>query len=1325
MSSRVTLHNLPGYGKQLRQRLKTAGLTQLELADAASISRQTLHRAITRDEVSTKTAERIDAVLKGRAKERGAPASRVWANATDLVEWSKRRDAQEDLPRIVRRLIDVTVDGVRRMSFRAGEGIQLGGWDGRLLVDAGNAFVPPGESVWEMGTTANSTIKADEDYAKRTKSPGPDVDPSKTTFVFVTSRRFAHKDEWSAARRRERRWKDVRVIDADDLETWLESAPSVHLWLSARIGVFPDSGAQDMENWFNNWSRATQPRLTPAFLLAGREKKVEEIAKWRGASALTEPLEISSESRTESVAVFAATLDDEAIARAVVVKEESAWRRLIATRMPLILIALFDAGDETMAGVRAGHAIVVPLGEGDVARRDAILLPPVAVGAASEALLTELQTVENEKATSRARDRADEWARLARRSMTALRRRIARSSTLRTPEWATPAIARTILPALFAGSWSDKSDGDREFLEKIAMKPYAQVVDDLEKWAHAADPAIRHRGTDWYLVSREDAWELLGKYILRDDWERFYDASLAVLCTPDPRYELPLDQQWMAGVIGKKAAYSHSLRSGIAAFLALVFAEQSARIVRDLLRRANSDWKIWASLSSELSDLAEAAPDEFLSALDAGLRDPGAPIARLFTDSKISGGGALFSSSPHTGLLWALERLAWAPQYLARVTEVLGELAKRDPGGQLTNRPSASLQAVFRVMFPQTMASLAQRFRVLDRLAERDPQRAWDVLRSSLPRFHGSYMFSVRPKWRDWADDYDPDRRITRAEYDEAVTGTLDRLMQLAKRDGTRWASLIEALPQLDSAQHERIVMALRTLDADELDEADRSAIWEGLRRVAGQFRAFPDARWTMPAQAISAIDELRARFTPTDPGTRYGWLFGWRADLPDATASRKDYDAYHKEVHERRLTAVRQVFQESGLPGLFELSKKAERADFVGDAVGEAALLAPPVEDDLLLAELGGERHRDLFTRGYAQNRQRLDLSWAVSKVTSVGKRLRPEQLAALMGVLPSDRKTWALVASLGSDVERKYWESQQFLNNDEDLELAVEKLLRFGQVSTAIYFMGAYAAARNVVVRSELALDALERFAKGEGNVKPQSSDFGSDLAELLSHLSEDAAVDHQRLAQLEWVFLPILDGRDRNPKMLHTALAETPSFFVELITAVFRGDGDPKKPESEISEEDRERASRAYQLLQSWRAVPPSLRDWVLEARRLLSDARRLGIGDEQIGQVLSGAPSDPDGTWPPRVVRNLIEEIRSDDLENGIIVGRYNSRGVTSRAIGEGGTQERAIAEQYEGLATAVEDTAHRTAGMLRKIAKSYRAEAAHEDLSSSIEADIGS
>jgi hypothetical protein len=228
----------------------------------------------------------------------------------------------------------------------------------------------------------------------------------------------------------------------------------------------------------------------------------------------------------------------------------------------------------------------------------------------------------------------------------------------------------------------------------------------------------------------------------------------------------------------------------------------------------------------------------------------------------------------------------------------------------------------------------------------------------------------------------------------------------------------------------------------------------------------------------------------------------------------------------------------------------------------------------------------------------------------------------------------------------------------------------------------------------------------------------------------------VDRGRLAKLEWAFISELDrgGHGRPPKVLHQALAEEPTFFVDIMKLVFRAEGDSRPEEAEIPREEQDRASRAYALLRSWRTLPGTkssgevdgalLAEWVEEARRMLAEARRATIGDQEIGQMLSGAPFDPDGTWPTRTVRDVIESAHSDELDRGLTIGVYNSRGVVSKSLDEGGAQERSIAQRYEGLATAVEDTAPRTARLLHNIADAYRSDAAREDLNAAVEADLG-
>ncbi len=84
-------------------------------------------------------------------------------------------------------------------------------------------------------------------------------------------------------------------------------------------------------------------------------------------------------------------------------------------------------------------------------------------------------------------------------------------------------------------------------------------------------------------------------------------------------------------------------------------------IVRAVLRWDNNEIQGgWSSLSDILPLLAEASPDVFLDALDDALsRNPQA-FVELLRDPD---GSVLFASSRHTGLLWGLENLAWAPSF--------------------------------------------------------------------------------------------------------------------------------------------------------------------------------------------------------------------------------------------------------------------------------------------------------------------------------------------------------------------------------------------------------------------------------------------------------------------------------------------------------------------------------------------------------------------------------------------------------------------------------------------------------------------------------------
>ncbi len=112
-----------------------------------------------------------------------------WINATDLENWALRRDSQEYLPLVIRRLIRATVSKIGSVSFPAGDSIVYPGWDGRLESKEETEYIPKGLSLWELSTRKDIKTKAEEDYQKRKKNPLIS-NPSEATFIFVTPNKY-------------------------------------------------------------------------------------------------------------------------------------------------------------------------------------------------------------------------------------------------------------------------------------------------------------------------------------------------------------------------------------------------------------------------------------------------------------------------------------------------------------------------------------------------------------------------------------------------------------------------------------------------------------------------------------------------------------------------------------------------------------------------------------------------------------------------------------------------------------------------------------------------------------------------------------------------------------------------------------------------------------------------------------------------------------------------------------------------------------------------------------------------------------------------------
>ena len=77
--------------------------------------------------------------------------------------------------------------------------------------------------------------------------------------------------------------------------------------------------------------------------------------------------------------------------------------------------------------------------------------------------------------------------------------------------------------------------------------------------------------------------------------------------------------------------------------------------------------------------------------------------------------------------MWALEGLSWSPETLPRAAFILARLAQIEINDNWVNKPTHSLQSIFRAWMPQTAANHQQRVDLMKRLAEKFPDVAWKI----------------------------------------------------------------------------------------------------------------------------------------------------------------------------------------------------------------------------------------------------------------------------------------------------------------------------------------------------------------------------------------------------------------------------------------------------------------------------------------------------------------------------------------------------------------------------------------------------------------------
>ncbi len=1223
--------------------------------------------------------------------------SLIRIRAQQIEIWAKQIEARSRLAVLLRILIHSTGRDLVSVDFPGYDNAECHGPDGQVEAKASTPWIPEGKSIWEFGTSKNPKKKANADYKTRVKSAS-----QTTSFIFVTPHPWRAKGQWAAEKAELGHWRAVRAFDASDLEQWIEQSASAQIWLAQELDR-PVAGYRVLDQCWRIWAHACEPRLLPCLFKAATETHARTIERW-----LKDPskaLEITADSVKEGLAFLYCFLHAPSKAmwsdRTVVFDAPAALQHISSfPAVPLIAVVADPEVEKQLPLLPQGVRTIVVRSRNAIESKFSV--SPYRIG------LDRLNThdfTEALRAMGLQDDRIGRLVRETARSLTILRRRLSTNSAIRCPDWAGEQDkAIPLIPMALIGAWKGNSEADREVLKHLSdVEAYETVESNLQDLLRLNDVPVWRAGAYRGVLSKVDALLAVSAYIVPSHLTRFFSLAENILSEENPALQLPAAEQWAAELYGKVRSHSEALRKGVCETLVLlathgmIFDEISeqdntGRQVADVVRKVLTleTWENLAALDRDLPYLAEAAPEIFLDFVEQDLRHEQSLILRLLKPLDSS----ILNPPKRFGLLWALERLAWHPDYLPRTVRILAQLSAVDLTDNWGAKPYETLRLILHAKMPQTAALIEDRKRALGILTDEYPDVGWELCLQQFALIQ-DVVPNQRPLWRD--DAAGAEHEVAREESKQFITLALDRAL---------------AWPEYDAEKLGELVARVRYLSPE-----NRKTVWQRVWQRIGQWSLTASDR--DKAALLDRIRRCRAwtpddlpvprtvteQLTPLDPVVRHAWLFASSA-VELATDESLSYRIRTQRIPEKRRAALQEVWSTHGFEGVRRWIQQSQvAAQNVGwtiySVIADADLFDAFVLPCLKVAAGDEGLH---FRLCLQKTLWRPDAAVRRCYVVQAEQVCTQAERLALLLSLPFRAETWRLLERQPKDVRQSYWAKvRPYLpveNPDESNEL-IDGFLEAGRSLCALRAVGSD--------WSEVETGRLKRLLEAIGTSHPQDAGIADMdnhwLSLALDELEKRTDVTVEERAVLE--FANILRWRlpdECRVRFLEEQVGRDPDLFAQLIRWAYG------KETNEFVSKSARTALNVIQLTPgtgtNGEISGQDLNVWINRVRTRCQHDDLSWRGDQKIGELLSRAPTEQDGLRPCRPVCEALEAIDSKDAMAGFTIGLNNQRGAH---IIDAGRAERALAETYRSIAQQLAYEFPFVARIMNCVADSYVSE----------------
>lgn len=1182
----------------------------------------------------------------------------------DLENYVNRnkKEAENEFPYIIKKLLNNTVKDITGIDVPSGDNTIQTGFDGVLKFVGTNKYLGDKPVNIEIGTDNDYLTKANQDIQKREYNQNEN-------FIFITPYRWNSrkkpKDVWIKEKKQTYKWNDIKIIDAEILENWLEEDFITTKYLLEKLNIKSEDIFSIKEKEEEYIKKTIKGINLDFFDYEDNdyEKLLSELDK--------EYYNIVAPTKEEGLLVTLYYLKkNNKYSNVLIIDSENAWKKLISYNSlhNAILIPNFYRNEE-LAIPENNVTIFIHDNEEMIEKSD-YSIKERTINNLSKSLeiyyKDEKSQIDYEQIHLIIKKSLGKYMPLKRELFKELNK----------PGWYNDENAKLYLYLFFVNNFTSK---DIELFEKFGVN-IIEFKELLSKLIREKDPyVVYYKYRDQYrVVNIHNAIDWLG-FILDDDIvEKICNISREVLLYLEPKYmpENINKTYYIENASSRK--FSKCVKEGILKGLVItklyLQKENKYRLVNKINDLIDEYYNYITSEGEYLSfaniadKIVELNYEKYLKKIQESVGNDN--FEKMFN---LTNKDTLFSSCEYCNILFGIEKSINKKDYVMQAVETLAILCemKNTEYKNMANTPFNSLEKVFLGWDNLTCLEMPEKIIILEKLIKNHYDLGKRLLIKIFPNESSTWSFFAKPEF----DVYDDIKRIKYVQeqrdyfskyymlYLENYVKNLSDLSPIYKE--THFIEL-ECFEKIK----EKTIELIKISNDEEKFEL-KKIVSEKLRG----YKKFHNSHWDLSDKQLEYLTQIEHLLIYENPIYDYICVY-----------------KYHTFIDEDDLKKMRQE--------TMELVKQDEN--------NEDFLLARCDNKRDIICDIYEYKHqgrhnvkflKKLFNDYDCYVQSYLNMIYSNERLDDIFELYNSEELLDI----PIDSRIFIL-SNMGynefiynkiknKNEEKLYWQKLNIYNGEKN-DFVYESCLKYGNYEMCLEII--YEQADKYDEKCLL----LETIKNSKVNIN-QIDEYK--IQKIFESFYNYTKINNfERIAKLEIYYGPLLENKTY---FLSKEASKSPSIVAELVELIYK---DEDGNFAEI--ENREIVvSNCFTKLHNLKIDFNNNNSlaWCEEFLQIMKEKKRSQVMFHILGQLLARTGIDSeDSMFPIKKVREIIEYYKSDDLASSFGIEKYNQRGVHWIGIGK---EELSLYQQYSEWSDKMKFIYPETSKILKNLADTYKNE----------------